>query len=414
MNVPTKGLSELAGVPFSFEESEIFVNHPLCPELDSHPQHWAELQGTDGYFTELPEQHVLSSASRRIPTYNSEREREPYSIHRRPVPGPVAQTGRVSTLPLATDIAGEPNHSSRSAQHWESQSSAALSSISLEGNPHNEAFSPMSTPSTDATTPSSLLSSGARSPFESAYLHPQACECLHCHSFQQLQQPQAGSQFLASFPRHHHSGPISNFANALTGFGRLSGGEVAGPPGSPSTSVSPIDQTIGHGTNLGIVGYESPPVYTSICDQGESGAFRRYEKSSGKSVDDGVSRVHAAPAYSGQATTGVGDADARPSPKNPRRLTPLFSHITIQCPLCPQKFTGLWRNGNWKRHERSKHNDSGGVQPELMCSGCGKKYKRGDAKKKHEWNKHQIGSKPVKRRIQDSEDDGRESSFCGL
>ncbi|KAF2267027.1 hypothetical protein CC78DRAFT_102149 [Lojkania enalia] len=67
------------------------------------------------------------------------------------------------------------------------------------------------------------------------------------------------------------------------------------------------------------------------------------------------------------------------------------------CQQCNQKFTGTYSKGNLDRHRREKHSGSSAARSVYKCSSCHKKYKRADARKKHEWEKHGRGLEPKKR-----------------
>ncbi|KAF2691260.1 hypothetical protein K458DRAFT_382828 [Lentithecium fluviatile CBS 122367] len=73
------------------------------------------------------------------------------------------------------------------------------------------------------------------------------------------------------------------------------------------------------------------------------------------------------------------------SPQNPalgsatKKVLPL-----LPCHLCEIKFTGEYQRGNLKRHMKRFH----GVITFYKCRTCTKRYLRDDARKKHEWKKH--------------------------
>ncbi|KAF2472157.1 uncharacterized protein BDR25DRAFT_342150 [Lindgomyces ingoldianus] len=67
---------------------------------------------------------------------------------------------------------------------------------------------------------------------------------------------------------------------------------------------------------------------------------------------------------------------------------------SIQCYQCQKRFTGAYGRGNLTRHQRMKHSS---LNTSFPCSICSRTYKRKDAVKKHEWEKHGRGTKPKKR-----------------
>lgn len=70
------------------------------------------------------------------------------------------------------------------------------------------------------------------------------------------------------------------------------------------------------------------------------------------------------------------------------------------CEICGAKFTGRYARGNCSRHVRLLHSEKP-AQPssDLVCRVCHKRFKRQDARRKHEWRKHEIGeTKPIPRR----------------
>ncbi|KAF2267025.1 hypothetical protein CC78DRAFT_577558 [Lojkania enalia] len=75
---------------------------------------------------------------------------------------------------------------------------------------------------------------------------------------------------------------------------------------------------------------------------------------------------------------------------------------TLFCDQCSMPFTGKYRNGNRLRHIRSKHSTSATIASfatKLVCRVCKLRYKRTDARKKHEWEKHGIpDAKPKPKR----------------
>ncbi|CAE7011682.1 hypothetical protein P3342_003470 [Pyrenophora teres f. teres] len=71
---------------------------------------------------------------------------------------------------------------------------------------------------------------------------------------------------------------------------------------------------------------------------------------------------------------------------------------SVPCGICTTNFTGKYARGNRKRHHLLYHN-TGVVAAEPVCRDCGKPYKRADAARKHEWEKHKIlDTKPKTRK----------------
>jgi hypothetical protein len=123
------------------------------------------------------------------------------------------------------------------------------------------------------------------------------------------------------------------------------------------------------------------------------------------------------PLYSAQAPShweGVAAAVAQrnqhcepsepPSAPPRRKQAKQTKHETppppIRCGKCDQVFIGHYQEGNRKRHHKQKHS---AVPRTFDCrySTCSKPFKREDARRKHEWKKHRMGSKPEKRRVKD-------------
>jgi hypothetical protein len=69
----------------------------------------------------------------------------------------------------------------------------------------------------------------------------------------------------------------------------------------------------------------------------------------------------------------------------------------VSCDECPQKFKGIYRNGNLKRHKRSQHPRPGDSSAEITCDQCFKPYRRRDALKKHLRKIHGLGGKKKRR-----------------
>ena len=69
--------------------------------------------------------------------------------------------------------------------------------------------------------------------------------------------------------------------------------------------------------------------------------------------------------------------------------SPLSQH-PCQYPDCSRTFTGTSRKGNMSRHMRTKHGASIRVAREYPCEsvGCGKRFRRNDAKLNHERKEH--------------------------
>ena len=73
----------------------------------------------------------------------------------------------------------------------------------------------------------------------------------------------------------------------------------------------------------------------------------------------------------------------------------------LPCRICGKEFTGPYQNGNLRRHLRQIHPLALAMtEPsDITCRECKKVYRRGDARRKHEWKKHRIeDAKPEKRR----------------
>ncbi|KAF1851309.1 uncharacterized protein K460DRAFT_401333 [Cucurbitaria berberidis CBS 394.84] len=72
-------------------------------------------------------------------------------------------------------------------------------------------------------------------------------------------------------------------------------------------------------------------------------------------------------------------------------------HVT--CEQCHRIFTGQYRAGNCSRHVRQQHPELLREQPQCICRVCKKVYKRQDARRKHEWQRHALlDSKPSPRK----------------
>jgi hypothetical protein len=70
------------------------------------------------------------------------------------------------------------------------------------------------------------------------------------------------------------------------------------------------------------------------------------------------------------------------------------------CPHCAKSFTGSYQRGNYARHVRQQHSEENATQFNInsVCHICGQQFKRQDARRKHEWNKHNLpDTKPVPR-----------------
>jgi hypothetical protein len=77
----------------------------------------------------------------------------------------------------------------------------------------------------------------------------------------------------------------------------------------------------------------------------------------------------------------------RPSSSNPPSHADSTLSDPFCCPLCPSKFGGIYRQGNYGRHRRYKHGDSPRV---IHCEhpGCSKQFNRTDARRKHYRSHH--------------------------
>ncbi|CAI9633958.1 unnamed protein product [Alternaria burnsii] len=76
-----------------------------------------------------------------------------------------------------------------------------------------------------------------------------------------------------------------------------------------------------------------------------------------------------------------------PSSSNPLSYADSTLSDPFRCPLCPSKFGGIHRQGNYGRHRRHKHRDL----PRIICCehpGCSKQFNRTDARRKHYRSHH--------------------------
>ncbi|KAH8731163.1 hypothetical protein GQ44DRAFT_722806 [Phaeosphaeriaceae sp. PMI808] len=74
------------------------------------------------------------------------------------------------------------------------------------------------------------------------------------------------------------------------------------------------------------------------------------------------------------------------------KYTPKF------CRYCHTQFNGKFGKGNLARHVRDQH-DLSQAKIGKFCRMCEKIFRRGDARRKHEWKKHgMVDAKPIKRR----------------
>jgi len=62
--------------------------------------------------------------------------------------------------------------------------------------------------------------------------------------------------------------------------------------------------------------------------------------------------------------------------------------LCCSAPGCHMTFTGRYRRGNWNRHKRQKHTDSGSQEYPCRVNGCGMIYLRPDARLKHYRKRH--------------------------
>ncbi|KAF7453566.1 hypothetical protein A1F99_008240 [Pyrenophora tritici-repentis] len=69
----------------------------------------------------------------------------------------------------------------------------------------------------------------------------------------------------------------------------------------------------------------------------------------------------------------------------------------VSCSMCNTQFTGKYAKGNRKRH-LARHNPLV-VAVKTACRVCEKVYKRADAARKHEWDKHKIPDTKPKKRV---------------
>ena len=68
------------------------------------------------------------------------------------------------------------------------------------------------------------------------------------------------------------------------------------------------------------------------------------------------------------------------------------------CQTCGQTFKGYYQKANLKRHMKSIHSRGGEISDDRVCRCCGLKFRRSDARKKHEWRTHQLEeARPTKK-----------------
>jgi hypothetical protein len=73
----------------------------------------------------------------------------------------------------------------------------------------------------------------------------------------------------------------------------------------------------------------------------------------------------------------------------------------IRCDICGKEFTGNYSRGNLARHVRQLHDPTSVMAEIHACRVCGQAFRRTDARRKHEWNKHNLeGAKPLPRRTE--------------
>ena len=61
------------------------------------------------------------------------------------------------------------------------------------------------------------------------------------------------------------------------------------------------------------------------------------------------------------------------------------------CVHCGAQFSGRYRRGNCSRHVRQQHSGkSAQLSSDCICRVCKKRFNRQDARRKHEWKKHQL------------------------
>lgn len=75
--------------------------------------------------------------------------------------------------------------------------------------------------------------------------------------------------------------------------------------------------------------------------------------------------------------------------------------LPLSCFQCSREFKGKYQRGNRMRHMRNMHDPIAHDDVSRECRYCDKTFKRADAKKKHEWEKHGAPDcRPEKRGVE--------------
>ncbi|ORY13510.1 hypothetical protein BCR34DRAFT_264858 [Clohesyomyces aquaticus] len=210
----------------------------------------------------------------------------------------------------------------------------------------------------------------------------------------------------ACSPKHSAwASPTSNSASAPVAAQRsiIAGcqGDCAAGFGSPDQGWYPHTQECqaspAHAFPQAIpLARSPPPIYSSPKSPVRRDLWPRGTQPFGGSANDAANGATSITIYPGQDRRTrlciEADEQTRPIYVNQEK-----ADVSIQCNECFQRFTGVYRRGNLARHQRMKHNM---VDMSVACDVCGKAFKRRDAAKKHEWDKHRHGTppKPKKRR----------------
>lgn len=78
-------------------------------------------------------------------------------------------------------------------------------------------------------------------------------------------------------------------------------------------------------------------------------------------------------------------------------LDATLDHSVKICGHCSAEFCGRYQRGNWARHVRQNHPETGAqVNTDCVCRVCKQQFRRQDARRKHEWKKHGMeDTKPL-------------------
>ena len=138
------------------------------------------------------------------------------------------------------------------------------------------------------------------------------------------------------------------------------------------------------------------PAYDlTVQDQSSDGVRQNYGPS--RSISDYSTTISLAE----QLRPCTVSSEVIGSDRSRSKQTSIKSHSDpTVCEICGTKFTGRYARGNCSRHVRLLHSEKPAQpNPDLVCRSCHKKFKRQDARRKHEWRKHEIGeTKPIPRR----------------